>query len=434
MLRKLAYLAIAAAVIATGSYYYQVRQIDKALDDISQLVAPYGRLDHGGASFSLSGEARINQLRFRPHGSHEEIRVERVAIRTGSPINLINFNKTLQAGRLPTQLGISLRGTRFPLDGPIFASMGEEAGNPGIAFDAAGCGQRSHFDGRDMASMGYLDFTGQLHLDYALRGDVDAIDWSMEIAGDNMTRFRMEASVGIGARSNSFQDLFTASESTSLNSVNFEFEDRGYYSKMLAFCADEMEMSLDEYVEHHMNQWQARWLDEGMLAGPEMILTYQRFLDDPGVLAARVIPTGNVLGLLERGVDISRLLGSMSIAVSMDGEEFGPLDLRYASPGERQAAAEDRPPASGGAAGGSASTDDTGQEARSEPQWQSVTVRELARYQGADVKILLQDGRDRSGRLDAVHSSQIILERRMQGGYMKVPIRYSEIEEVQVWQ
>ncbi len=433
MLRTLFIWFIVLVVTSTGLYFYQTRQINNTLDEMSRMAAPFGRLEHGGASFSLTGEARINQLRFRPHGSHEDIRVNRIAITTGSLLNLMQLDRTLNDGRLPTQLGISLRGVRFPLDGPLFAAMEEGGGVSVLPFDAAGCGARDYFTGRDLAGMNYLDFTGGMDIEYRLVGDVDAIEWSMEIIGDGMNRMRFGTSIGIDARSNAVQDIAMASESIALRSISFEFEDLGYYPRMMEFCADEMEMSAEEYIEHHLDRWQAQWLEEGMTVGPSLVENYRQFLEDPGRVSGQIIPTGNVFGLLERGVSPSRLLGSVSVTLSINDEPSGPLDLRYATPEDRQAASdatrsrrtEERDEAETVSDAAGDDVEATG--------WKPVAAANLGRHEGAQVRIVLGDGRERSGQLIAVGNDEIIIERRMRGGYMEVPIRRSRIAEVQVW-
>jgi len=44
--KKIVYALIAGLVAVGGSYFYQVHQINSALDDIGRQLSPVGRLDH----------------------------------------------------------------------------------------------------------------------------------------------------------------------------------------------------------------------------------------------------------------------------------------------------------------------------------------------------------------------------------------------------
>lgn len=169
-----------------------------------------------------------------------------------------------------------------------------------------------------------------------------------------------------------------------------------------------------------------------MLAGPLLVDAYERFLNDPGTMSGRIIPTGDVLGLLERGVDPSRLLSAVNITMSLNGEEVGPLDLRYATREERQGS-DSGGTSSGGNSAVGATASGSGEAAQVPTGWQQIAVGNLRRHEGAQVMIVLQDGRERTGRLMTVEGEQIMLERRLRGGYMEVPISVSDIAEAQVW-
>ncbi|MCP1728351.1 hypothetical protein J2T60_002351 [Natronospira proteinivora] len=432
-MRKLVYGLIAVLVAAGASYYYQVHQINRAVDDIGRQLAPFGRLEHGGASFSLSGEARINRLRFFPHESHEDIAVRRAAIRTGGLFNLMQINQTLQEGRLPSELGVSLRGARLPFDSFMFESMEEGGLGMGLPFEAAGCGDRLVFSSRDMTRMGFFTFTGFIDMGYETTGNIDAINWSLDAVAEGISRTYFSASMEMDAHSDHLQDLYMAATSMYIGSVNMEYEDLGYYERVMEFCADEMDMPLDEYIDHHVEQWQLRWLEEGLVAGPDMVAAYREFLDDPGMLSAQIIPTGDVFSLFAQGVSLSRLLRNLNISVSIEGQDLGRLDLRTASREEQEALTGARRSWTRSDDGDSASTEDDETGQLVQPGWKTVSIDDIAQHRDASVRITLQDGREREGRLKEVEGGQLIIERRMRGGYMEVPVRHSDIEDIQVW-
>jgi hypothetical protein len=414
-------LAITLALVV-GLYHYNVRQVEKHLNVVAAQLAPIGMLEHRKVSFSLSGEVRIDRLRFQPHAVRGDITVDRLAIRTGSLGALLRLRSDLDHGTLPRQLGLSARGVRIPVDGGIFAAMAESA-NLGLIFDAAGCGRRDYFSGRDLGEMGYWDLIGDVDLDYRVEGDVDSIVLSVAAEVQGMNRFSFESRVDMVAPSRHYRDLGMGMNSSALQSMEFNYEDRGYYPRMLAYCAGEMDLRMDDYLAHHLEAWQARWLDMGMVPGPITVESYGRFINEPGRLKLNILPFSDLSRLLMQGAEPARLLSQVDLLLFMDGEKLGTLDVRPATQDELRSAPSMRR--------SQISADEAGESAPVRGL-QPVETGSLARHVGASVVIVLEDGRRWAGVLQSAEDESIQLQRRMSGGYVIVPVRRADIAEVYV--
>ena len=73
-----------------------------------------------------------------------------------------------------------------------------------------------------------------------------------------------------------------------------------------------------------------------------------------------------------------------------------------------------------------------------QPQTREYGFRRVARegldrYVGRYVRVLTEDGNAREGVLSDVHGTDVIVERRMHGGSLAVPVPMSTIARVEVW-
>ncbi|MEA5446798.1 hypothetical protein VCB98_13305 [Gammaproteobacteria bacterium AB-CW1] len=290
-----------------------------------------------------------------------------------------------------------------------------------MPFEAAGCGDRLTFSSGDLIRMGFFTLTGSIDTGYETSGQVDRIDWSLDSVVDGVNRTHFRASMDIDARSYEFQDLYMAASSMRFGSFTLEHEDLGYYDRVMAFCAEEMELPMDEYIDHHVDQWQLRWLEEGLVAGPEMVASYRSFLNEPGRLSIQIFPTGDLFSLFAQSASPARLLRNLDIRVSRDGQEPQRLDLRRASREDQEAVAGSRRSWSRPSGDDSSSVDENDAPEWAEPGWTTVAVDNVAQHQGAQVSITLKSGRERAGRLNTIGERRLIIEQRMRGPVCQHP-------------
>jgi hypothetical protein len=69
----------------------------------------------------------------------------------------------------------------------------------------------------------------------------------------------------------------------------------------------EMDLRMDDYLAHHLEAWQARWLDMGMVPGPITVESYGRFINEPGRLKLNILPFSDLSRLLMQGAEPARL-------------------------------------------------------------------------------------------------------------------------------
>jgi len=294
MKKLLLIVILAAVVLPLGLNWYFTREIRQQLDRAASAVSFFGSLTYDSVRLSPRGAIHINNLAFFPRGnSGQGIEARRIAFQTGSLGALLSLERNLEAGRLPEELGVGIEGMQFSLGSlppSQGAGMGPSGGgqpaSAGLGFAAAGCQRRRSFSVDDFIDMDY----------FVIQADVEANYRFME-QGLQLRQFVQTRSAGIGAvdfelvvdlnaSSLELMEVMGALQRADLNSFTFDYEDLGFYPRMLQFCARRMDMDRDTYIDHHVNAWAEQWAQLGSRPSTALIEAYRRFVRSPDRLSA----------------------------------------------------------------------------------------------------------------------------------------------------
>jgi hypothetical protein len=411
-------LAVVAAGI--GYYHYEIRQVEQKLDEMVEALQPIGRLHYADVSIGLGGNLHVDGLLFEPRNTAiGRMRANRITLETRNLWQLARLRHTLDARRLPRQLGFSVNGLTLPAG----LATGAQGDIPALWLDTAGCGT---FEAAPpdtlMSALGYRD----IPLDFSIRYHLE----------DHHNRLTVHSTLGMGplgqgvstghfdvqAASNRARDLAPALMTASLQSLTIDYEDRGYYPALMELCSAEMDMTREAYTQHHKAAWLEAWRPFGLQPGPSMIEAYEHFLQEPTGYSLRIGPIDNP-ALLWASLDSpSQVLRRVESSLTVGARHFGRIDMRLVSPGPTPS------PATPGMRWNHAPT----APAKSpEPsQTPTIALSTLDHYVGHNLRITLADGRARNGELLETHEGHIRVRRRIGSGYMVIPIALSDITEV----
>lgn len=411
-------LAVVAAGI--GYYHYEMRQVEQKLDDMAAVLQPLGTLHYGDVSIGLGGNLHVNRLLFEPRNPVVgRMRAERVTLEAGSLWQLLRLRHTLDARRLPRQLGFSVNGLTLP---PGLAA-GAQGDIPALSLDTAGCGTYQATPSDELlTTLGYRDIPLDMSVRYRLEEDQNRFTVYSRFGMGPLGLGTSTARFDIQAASNRARDLAPALMAASLQSMTVDYQDRGYYPALLELCAAEMDMDHEAYLQHHLNAWVDAWEPFGLQPGPLMVEAYGHFIQQPRGYSVRIGPIDNP-ALLWAGLDAPiQWLDRVESSLSVDGQPFGRIDLRPATP---------RPARSGTAPAvdwdtGARSATGAGAPAPAPV----IALHALDNHVGHNLRITLTDGRARNGELLEIHEGHIRVRRRIGSGYMIIPIALSDIEEV----
>lgn len=444
MLRYLG-LGLLALVVAGGGYYfYQVNRIESGLDDLASRASAFGRVEYDGVSLRPGGRIRIHDVRFHPRGLNESLSIGRIVLRGESLIQMLNLQKELQAGQFPRQMGISVQGVVLPVDGQLFEQLTQQSGfSSGLMFDAAGCGDRTEFDARDLTGMDYWDLIADVDASYELSRDNRRVTVNFTAGLREMARNRLEAELAIAGGGRDLQSLVGAE--IELETARLVYEDQGFYERMVDYCADRTDLSPADYRTHHLEAWESAWSTLDMDPGEETVSAYAAFVESPGEMTLSIDPVGDVDPTHLTGLSPYRIAERLGLRVAVNGEDFGAVALSRASSSEDDDEEEDggntadttlpwQSPESGGTEteDDDESTADDSNASPAESDYERVSPSALPRLAGRWVVLHMNNGDEKAGRIVEVESGRVRLEQRLSGGYAVVPVNRAEIREVRV--
>lgn len=205
MKRFFVFILLLVAALGIGGKFYSEYQMKEALALLTQKLQPLGTLQYSDVNMTPSGDAQVNQLRFRPHASTDELIIDRVSLRTGNLLGLFYLSREVDKQRIPDHLGVSFTGIRVLTGGDLFRS-GEENNNS-TRLEALGCGERRHFTGHDLMDMGYQELAMSIDLNYEIFSDGQKIVFSSITTIQDMATMEFKTDIHLGATSRAVTDL-----------------------------------------------------------------------------------------------------------------------------------------------------------------------------------------------------------------------------------
>jgi hypothetical protein len=458
MKRLLLFLVPGLVVVAISLNWHATRQIRDQLDRTAQSVSMFGTLSYDSVRLSPGGAVNINDLSFRLHQGRGGIDIGRISVQTANLLALFALEGKLERGQLPESLGLSLEGIRFPLDGAL-ATMARDAGggaspadNSAFLFAAEGCGERTQFSANDLMHMDYFDIRADVDAHYRFIDDGERLRVSISARTQNASAIYLEANFDLLSGTLHARDVARSMQNARLGAFLLEYEDLGYYERMLGFCAEEMQMTRAEYIAHHLQAWTEAWSRAEARPGPDLVAAYEAFLKDPqqfrinsnaeDSVSLEGIDHYEVSDLLERmdvrlvvnhgdpqPLDVAGLDESPARIAASDQSADTDLDVPTASPGSDRATVPASNPTNG--AGG---TDAEATTTEVSSGWITVDPGELGAYRNPRLRVVLDSGDDYTGRLSRVDDDNIHIRVRGVGGFYVRPIPRSRIRELEVYE
>jgi hypothetical protein len=470
MKRLLLFIVIGLIVVVVGANWYYTSQVRDQLDRMANAVSMFGTLSYDSVRLSPGGDININDLSFRLHQGQGGIDIDRISLQTDNILALLTLQSTLEGGRLPESLGMRIDNIQFPLDGALATMSRQAPGNPsptaasGILFDAAGCNGRAQFTADDLMQMDYFDIRADIEVQYRLLDNGDRLRLFASARTHEASAMHLQATLDLPSGSLTTQDMARSMPDARLDSFSLEYEELGYYDRMLAFCADEMSMSQSEYIAHHLEAWKQAWSRFGAEPGPDVVAAYESFLQDPKQLSVSSDSEQSVsLEGIER-YTMSGLLERMNVGMAVNYGDAQPLDIIVEGAPARTASSDPSPDAaspsapSADNAQASAETGDTdldtvaaaaadtetsaddseaetpdGEAAEPASRWVKVDPGVLKAHRDQRLRVLMNSGDRHAGRLSRVDSDNIHIRVERVGGFYIRPLAREKIREVEVY-
>ena len=423
-MKKIGLIAVAAIlfVLLAGRWYY-VSQIEKHLDQAASVVSQAGgRLTYRDVGISLGGVIAIEEFRASIPGAGAELRVDRIALDTGSPLGVHRLANMTRSRTLPERLSLSLEGLVMPVTKDNTAAM-HPLGVPGMGrFLSAGCDNRENFTPIDYVNMDYADPIFNTRLEYQVEGGGELVTISLVSESDNLHQSDVSAKFSLGAKSLAFADIARAAPDSRLLEAVLDYQDLGFYNRVLSFCESETELLPQQYRKRHLQAWQEAWKWLQLKPGLGTRNAYEKFLASPRQVSLTIEPvqTMSVMGLYNTLPE--QVPYRFHTAVAVNGTPLGHLDVAMLTPEESSAWFEQQRLAR-----------EAERRLKSEPLAPEQELEPVPRNQWADHidedMVLVQvDGASVKGVIERLEERVLQFKVFSHGGFIVRPFEYNRIQ------
>lgn len=430
-------VVVAVVLVVFGGNYYYSLQVEKQLDQAAQMLEMMGgELLYDGVSITPGGEVRIDDLRLYSPELVEPIVLDRLALRTGSILGVHNLAMEVRAGRMPEQLGLSFIGLRMGVGSENYRQMDMLSAQGGDSLTAAGCGERSQFDARDLIDMGYTEFVLDSHIDLRIVGSGVSFEIDAETLMHEMHKTSLHISLALNAPSRDAAALAMAFTRAELQSLNVSYQDRGYAERAIAFCQEETGLNRQEFFAQHLEAWQESWKSEGFVAGPTLMAAYEKFLHQPDSFKINITPSTPLSANDLASGSPELLIYQLRMNLDVNGSDAGRIDLavmdekaeaEWREQRRQRRIAQGLPPEPEPEQASPAARK-TESATPSQSSGRSVSTTELRRHRNAEVELRLTNGKTLEGRIRVFEENALRLQVYQSGGYVILPVAYADID------
>ncbi|MET4000984.1 hypothetical protein [Marinobacterium sp. MBR-109] len=451
------FVLVLMVAAAYGFYWYQVKS---QADDLVQQMSPFAQVRYGSVYAHPDGTVGVDGLTITPHQMHAPVSIEAVRIQAGSPLFFLFGSDTP-----PERLNISLKQVRQGLDSELFRTVQQQSdlmleSNPlYVSPNALGCGSVRQFDINTMKRMGFSEMLMDINMDY--RGDSRArkIHFDLFVDIHDLGETRME--MALSADPNQLRNPMIASGNARLETLSFNYADRGYNQRRDRFCAAEAGIKPAEYRQQHRHLF-VQWLNASGVELPDSLLAAYFDLQQPDAdMAFSLRPVGGVGAAEVMMQDPMTLLQSLNLQFSindkplvLDGIDWSELmtglamagnpgrtdSVSAAEPEEGMVAAASEAEAEASAGSEASQVAESvaaaEQRVRAQPvskRYQPTPLAELPAYLGAPVRIFTYFGNDVEGQLVHADGQGIRVMQRLKQGVAEYPLDNDRIQQAEVW-
>lgn len=440
MKKLLLTILILVPLAAVATHFYLTGKLESQVEEIASQTSMFGTLEWDDVSIHPRGDASITGLRFAPHMTSDQLRIDRVSVTAPNYIALIRSTAELEDGRLPEQLGLSLRGIRIPLTGSGINMIEAEFAS-GLPFEAAGCGTRTGFSAGDLVAMNFRELDFSLDLNYQLVGGGEAMNLRASTETREMSALDLDMKVHLGSGSRDIDLVARAWSMARLIEAEIDYRNLGFREAVTSFCAARSGMDRARYREHHLRQWIEAWSREGLTPSEDMIMAYREFLHDPQSVRITLRPERQLPLSSFTRLSREELFEQLGPSVSINGQEPRVLDFRPA-PTTALAGAETE--SESGA--GNESTDETAPDAESgadqsdipernrRSAWTRISFDEAFDHIGSPIRLTTSNDERVRGRLTSIDNGLLHVRIQGVGGFYVRPYSRTQVGDIEVRQ
>lgn len=426
-MKRLAFGGLIGAIIATAiAYWHVVGQIEDRLETLAGRVAPVGQLSWSSIRVDPRGRASIEALRFQPHNQRDRLSLERLTVDAGGLRALLQLDRVLDSGRLPAALSVAAEGLSLPVNQQVDTWLA--AFLPPQAWIAAGCPSIDPFRYYNLGELGWWDLTIDAQLSYQYLELAEQLELRGRVQVHHLVEGRLSADLSMPPEGLALDRNDPIAESAALNRARVTVTNRGFYERLLDYCANLTGLTRDQFRSAHLESWDERWQAFGLQPGNLVLAGYRHFLGQPDTLSVALNPEP-ALGLAEITQRFDPLWRRLGARFSINGGTDIEFRVDETLPVPAPASAETPPPEP---ADENTQSPIPGRTFGPAPQWQLIDLDRAGEYIGARIRLELIDGSLYSGHLISADGTSLHLSIRNRLGEIVRPLPRAEIARVEI--
>jgi hypothetical protein len=394
--------------IARGTSWYLVNDQAKKL---ARSLDPHIHLEYAGADSALGGPIILRDVRLRPAGVEDEIRIGAVSVRSENFRDWYQLLRMFFEGRLPERLEMDLEPIRISPDGEIAQRLWKAGLWPLVApYAALGCFEGGHFDKDALAELRGSEANGRIRYEFDRgRNDLNLVlRYAVPKAGSLILDAAVPGTGGVRLP-------FSVGPDPELRSLSLVVVDDAFHRRRNELCARKLGMAPEDVAARHAEALTERLAEIGIPTGPVLKEALRQFANQGGEVSLSALPV--------RPQPLSAFVpsGNMdwSSVMNLEKRRDGSLIVEEASTAKEHAlaalfaraiqAGKDRP-----------------------DRFRPVAVSDLTKYPQKLLKIHTLKGRVFNAYLERVENQSLVLTQHLTGGRATFVTPLSEVAKIYV--
>lgn len=424
MQKTIATLLFIVVVSFTSTAAYIYFSTKSAVDSVIHSVYPFIDIRYQSFTNPMDGSISIHGVSI---SDQDDISIDigSIELQLDSALDYIDFNRQLNSGSVPEKLQLSVNNAYADLD--LLTQLSEKPGKferISSYIAALGCGDINKITMDNFSDLGYSGVDGSINLSFNYNKYTSVADIEAELILHDMESYSFKTSIPNIKKVYDFSNPDNESDN-----LTIEVQDLGYNKKLSDFCSKESGVDNEQYVEQHM-QGVKNYLTTANIALSEDIYNaYRAYFVDQANIKFTVRPESAVnlkyINLFEIK-DWPKVLGLKMYA---NDKKIDDLSLAW----NKDVVVKDLLNAQVDPNSTNGNTTTSKKDKGKQRKFVNVAAASLNNYVNSKVKLESKLGKSYEGRIIGIRGGQIVMEVKLHGGKVELPIDLDEIVTASVY-
>ena len=223
-----------------GLKAYVWYDVNKKMDDIAAMAAPFAEITHGAAISSIEkGIVGVEEIVIRSVRSDDVFTIQEISFSAPTILDLLFLSKSFNDKEIPEHVGVKIKKLRVNLNSEVFSmieSMSQPQGAPSLVerIDALGCGDVGKFGRSDFVAMGYNPIVLDLAMNMDFKKDTKEMKVDLRLKDHNL--YDLKLALQFLVDPGQLKSGSAASEQA-ISEMSLNYTDKGYFELRNKYCS-----------------------------------------------------------------------------------------------------------------------------------------------------------------------------------------------------